>query len=61
MEVQGDRIKTDCFGYKMGGCTVLTEMVCENGKCTFYKTREQFIEDDARAKMIVERKKNNVK
>lgn len=38
-------IKQDCFGYKRGTCTVLTELVCGQRKCSFYKTQEQFRQD----------------
>lgn len=63
MEVQeGEEVKRDCFGYKLGTCTVLTEPICKNSEfCSFYKTREQFNEDAEKARLRVERKKNNVK
>ena len=35
----------DCFGYKLGNCTVLTDLVCAHRKCSFYKTRKQFHSD----------------
>ena len=35
----------DCFGYKLGTCTVLTELVCAQRKCSFYKTRKEFHSD----------------
>lgn len=41
--------KKDCFGYKMGKCTVLTDLVCSQGKCSFYKTREQYNRDREKA------------
>lgn len=34
--------KKDCFGYRMGKCKVLAELVCEKRNCSFYKTKEQF-------------------
>ena len=38
--------KTNCFAYSNKSvkptCTVLTEMICKNSECKFYKTREQF-------------------
>lgn len=39
--------KKDCFGYKTSSyCSVLTEMVCrKKGKCSFYKTKQEFEED----------------
>ena len=40
--------KTDCFAYctknVKPSCSALTEMICKNGECKFYKTREQFYE-----------------
>ena len=44
MDISG-AVKKDCFGYKMGKCTVLTDLVCSQGKCSFYKTREQYNSD----------------
>ena len=38
-------IKQDCFGYKRGTCMVLTELVCGQRECSFYKTQEQFRQD----------------
>lgn len=40
-------IKTDCFAYhsRRKICSVLTETVCKNRECTFYKTQEQFDSD----------------
>ena len=62
MEALEDRTKRDCFGYKMGECTVLTELVCKESECAFYKTKKQFREDAERARKIrEERKMNNVK
>lgn len=34
-------IKTDCFGYDENKCNVMTSLVCEKSKCSFYKTWEQ--------------------
>lgn len=43
-------MREDCFGYKKGKCNILTELVCKNGgKCSFYKTKEQFRKDAQRA------------
>ena len=51
--------KEDCFAYTSGicvssthgGCAALKEMYCaKEGKCRFYKTKEQHIEDQRRAK-----------
>lgn len=36
-------IQTGCFGYQMGQCTVLTELVCENRACSFYKSRADYL------------------
>ena len=35
----GLNIKTDCFGYdkEKQDCTVMTELICMNRKCSFYK------------------------
>ena len=40
-------IKTDCFGYDKPSkrCKIMTEVVCKNRNCTFYKTWEQFRAD----------------
>lgn len=37
----------DCFGNVKGkkDCQILTENVCLYGKCSFYKTKEQFEAD----------------
>ena len=34
--------KTTCFAYKDKGCAVLTEMICKQRMCPFFKTEEQF-------------------
>ena len=36
--------KKDCFGYSNinNRCSVLTETVCKNGICKFYKTKKEF-------------------
>lgn len=34
----------DCFAFKPSRCSVLTEMICKTRKCSFYRTRKQFIE-----------------
>ena len=38
--------KKDCFAYGSlnNRCSVLTETVCKNGICKFYKTKKQFEE-----------------
>lgn len=40
-------VKTDCFGYnkKVCACTVLTQTFCKKEECSFYKTKEQYLED----------------
>ena len=42
-----DKLIADCFGNVAGGkhCYILTEDMCLYGKCSFYKTREQFEAD----------------
>ena len=39
-------IKEDCFGYnpRIRQCKALTELVCKNKECKFYKTQAQFEE-----------------
>ena len=49
--------KRDCFGYKMGKCSVLTELVCTQRECSFYKTRKQFHSDNIKYKKIADDKK----
>lgn len=47
--------KTDCFGYiRKGDCRALTEQVCANGECPFYKGGFTFLceLDKARHKPI---------
>ena len=34
-------VKKDCFAYRIGGCSILTETVCRREICSFYKTKEQ--------------------
>ena len=36
--------KKDCFGYSKinNRCSVLTETVCKNENCKFYKTKKEF-------------------
>ena len=44
--------KTDCFAYGCNECAVLNDLYCaKEGKCRFYKTREQHNEDQFKAKM----------
>lgn len=37
-------VKKDCFGYSNinNRCSVLTETVCKNKECRFYKTKKEF-------------------
>ena len=51
MGAQVSKVKEDCFGYRSltCECRVLNELVCKERKCSFYKTREQFIVDAKRA------------
>ena len=45
--------KTNCFAYSScgDGCVALTDLYCaKEGKCRFYKTREQHNEDQRKAK-----------
>ncbi len=43
--MENSKVKTDCFAYRRGECSVLYEMVCENKNCSFYKTCEQYKHD----------------
>lgn len=53
--------RKDCFAYKISGyCSALTDMVCIKGDCSFYKTRKQFKADEEKARLRLERKKNEV-
>lgn len=38
-------IKKDCVFYQKSGCYALTEFVCQNKKCTFYKKNERYIDN----------------
>ena len=40
-------VKTDCFGYDKikKGCRALRALYCANEKCRFYKTKEQYREE----------------
>ena len=40
-------IKVDCFGYRPGRkcCNVMTELICEKRRCSFYLTREEYIKN----------------
>lgn len=45
MTEQMNGIKTDCFGFRRGECSVLYELVCASRVCSFYKTCEQYRKD----------------
>lgn len=50
-------VKRDCFAYKCNNyCSALIVMVCNKRKCSFYKTKEQFMRDAERARKINEEK-----
>ena len=34
--------KKSCHFYTPKRCGILTEMLCESGRCSFYKTTEEF-------------------
>lgn len=38
-------IKNDCFAFKGSrhNCRALTELLCKNKDCKFYKTKEQYL------------------
>lgn len=35
------RVQKDCFGYHMGRCRIMTELICKRNDCSFYKSKEQ--------------------
>ena len=35
--LESPRIRKDCFAYSGGKCRILTELVCKNNKCSFFK------------------------
>lgn len=39
-------INKDCFAYseKRNDCTALTELFCKKENCSFYMTKEQYLE-----------------
>lgn len=51
--------KTNCFGFDVltCKCRVLTETVCKNANCPFFKTYQQFADDAVNAALILERKR----
>lgn len=51
--------KTNCFGFDvfMCKCRVLTEMVCKNANCPFFKTHQQFADDAVKAALLFEKRK----
>lgn len=38
-------IKSDCFARQGAKCRILTTVLCNNGKCSFYKTKRQYETD----------------
>ena len=38
-------IKTDCFAFKGGQCMALTDLYCTKEKCSFYKSKEEYISE----------------
>ena len=34
--------KTDCFAFRKDSCTALTDRICDNRRCRFYKTQKEF-------------------
>lgn len=55
-------IKEDCFGYnpEIRQCKALTELVCKNKECKFYKTQSQF-EDGIKLLDEMEASRNGTK
>lgn len=37
-------IRRDCFAFKDEKCCVLLDLFCAAGKCSFYKTQEEYDE-----------------
>lgn len=35
----------DCFAYGRCSCRILTELICDNRECSFYKTHKQYRDD----------------
>lgn len=48
-------MQKDCFAYTNGGCAVLTEPICKNKSCPFYKNRTDFETDRRSAQKRVDR------
>lgn len=40
--------RIDCFAYREDRCEILTERICENRKCSFYKTWDKENKDRER-------------
>ena len=38
-------VKKDCFAYRIGGCSIMTETICKHDSCSFYKSKEQAEQD----------------
>lgn len=41
-------IHKDCFAYRIGRCSIMTEMICRRERCSFYKTVEEMERDRKR-------------
>ena len=41
-------MRKDCFAYRIGHCSIMTEMICRHSSCSFYKTKEQDKKDRER-------------
>lgn len=39
------QLSCDCFARVENHCGVLKEMLCKKGKCSFYKSKEQYAEE----------------
>ena len=52
-------IKTDCFGFDKisGKCKIMSEDICKQRNCTFYKTWEQYRKDMNRYQNVVRKSK----
>ena len=55
------RERPDCFAYRAGECSVLTEMVCRNKRCSFYKSMQKFKDDQERYRVVPGEEMQNAK
>ncbi len=41
-------LQKDCFAYRVGRCSIMTETICRYGTCSFFKTKDQDRKDRLR-------------